>query len=223
MDHLHLSVIADMEISSNISKFQSPEAATQAQTSVSAARDHSRDNGRPSTSSVVDVATQTEAKLFESTEVVRLINNSREELQRRVEGLEKELNRIKKERDAAIVEAFDARHRPSSYDESIDTLPTSPSSSAPPSAVSTFRSLPSAALHSILSIFPSFRRPIAALPPRSTSTVPLISRICSQSPPPSTQSIRPGPTFSVLLSPADSRPAPPDLLSQLSILWLGKL
>ncbi|GAA5867234.1 hypothetical protein JCM5353_008271, partial [Sporobolomyces roseus] len=42
-------------------------------------------------------------------------------------------------------------------------------------------------------------------------------------PPPSTQSIRPGPTFSVLLSPADSRPAPPDLLSQLSILWLGKL
>lgn len=56
---------------------------------------------------LIDAGTQTEANFFASTEVVRLISNSREELERRVRELERELNRIKQERDEAIVEAFD--------------------------------------------------------------------------------------------------------------------
>lgn len=117
---------------------------------------------------------------------------------------------------------------PEDHEEILSIHPpssTEPLAIPPSSAISSFRSLPSAAFNSVLSIFPSLKRRIAPLPsPRTTSTVPLLSRIRSPSPPPpSTPSNPPGPTISLLHSPSDARPAPPDLLSQLSILWLGNL
>lgn len=96
-----------MNSSSNISTHQTLEGAmlehlsdTRGPTSVPGGTDKARTR-------LVDAETQTEANFFASTEVVRLISNSREELERRVRELERELNRIKQERDEAIVEAFD--------------------------------------------------------------------------------------------------------------------
>lgn len=96
-----------MDSSSNISTHQTLEGAMPEHMGdgrVSASVLEGKDRAR---TRLVDAETQTEANFFASTEVVRLISNSREELERRVRELERELNRIKQERDEAIVEAFD--------------------------------------------------------------------------------------------------------------------